>query len=200
MYSSFSQSYQDIFAVETCKHNTYIEIGGHHPVISNNTFLLESLSWQGFSIEIDRSQWWKHWAYHNRRNIHFIDVFNYDFDQHAGHYGYLSIDILGSTTTYKALQHIVEAGCTFDSITFEHDYYRFKDSTKQVVEDYLLDKGYKVAVYDVTPVRYIPEGLEVGVFETWFVKDDIEFEPVSFVEWQEQRDLQFAEPVFKPLK
>lgn len=200
MYGSYSQSYQDLFALETCKSKSYIEIGAYHPKISNNTFLLESLGWKGFSIEIDRAQWWKHWAYHNRKNIHFIDVFEYNFEPHARHWGYLSIDILGSTTTYKALQRIIEAGCTFDSITFEHDYYRFKDSTKQDVEDYLCDRGYKVAVYDVVPLRYIPEDVTTGVFETWFVKEDIDFEPISFAEWHEQRDLEFADPEFTPLR
>lgn len=200
MYGSYSQSYQDIFALETCQKKTYMEIGAYHPLISNNTFLLESLGWKGFSIEIDRAQWWKHWAYHNRKNIHFIDVFDFDFSKHVKHYGYLSIDILGSTTTLHALQSIVDAGCTFDSITFEHDHYRFKDSTKQDVEDYLCARGYKVAVYDVVPIRYIPEGVKPGVFETWFVKEDIDFEPISFAEWQEQRDLEFANPEFTPLK
>ena len=58
-----SQVHQDIFALKTAKHNTYIEIGAAGPIKYNNTHLLEKNGWKGISLELDQNkvnQWLEH--------------------------------------------------------------------------------------------------------------------------------------------
>jgi hypothetical protein len=54
----------------------------------------------------------------------------------------------------------------------------------QTLIDYLNLKGYKVAVYDV----YCNE--PTYLFETWFVKDDIDFDSMSFEDWKRSMEMQ----------
>ena len=49
----YSQVGQDLFALQTAKNKSYIEIGAADPLKLSNTFLLEQQGWTGFSLELD---------------------------------------------------------------------------------------------------------------------------------------------------
>ena len=54
--NNYSQAFQDIFVLSMLsgkKNGTYVEIGGDHPLVINNSYLLESeFGWRGISFEI----------------------------------------------------------------------------------------------------------------------------------------------------
>ena len=54
--NNFSQAFQDLFVLSILdgkKNGTYVEIGGDHPVVINNSYILESqYGWKGVSFEL----------------------------------------------------------------------------------------------------------------------------------------------------
>lgn len=130
------------------KHGFYIEIGGAHPIESNNTFLLEDeYSWTGYSIEFNKQLAEMYNA--NRINT----CFNEDailFDHlpqikkigATGRIDYLSVDIDPSPNTYKALLNCPFDKVRFSVITFEHDRYASGDSVMIESRNFLESKGY----------------------------------------------------------
>jgi hypothetical protein len=189
---SFSQSYQDIFALKYSKNKTYIEIGANHPIDFNNSYNLEIQGWKGFSIEFNEQlkHYWDNQK--DRKNkIYWQDATNFDYisalKEHnlSTHMGYLSCDIEPPANTFKALRQVIEQGITFDCITFEHDKYqnlkKFKDTTdyEPIVTEYLQNKGYKVAVKNV-----YPNGKRKKIYETWFVNQEITVETFQYDDWK----------------
>lgn len=192
---SCSQSFQDIFVLQTAKHNTYIEIGANKPKDISNTYLLEMEGWKGFSLELNRTgkieKAWK--ACPERTNtLYWANALKFDYvaglaeNEMPMHVGYLSCDIEPASNTFKALVRVIDQGVSFDCITFEHDNYQPNsdvDYNKLAIE-YLASKGYKVAVNNV----YVGDE-EDKVFETWFVHNTIPYEPVEFKEWKKINNL-----------
>jgi hypothetical protein len=184
-----SQVHQDIFAFKTAKHNTYIEIGAAGPIKYNNTYLLEKNGWNGFSIELNSTrvdQWSEEWS--NRKNkIYCADAITFDYlkaleeNTLPAHIGYLSCDIEPPENTFAALKRVIEQGITFDCITFEHDKYQSEIDYDPIVTEYLKDQGYKVAVPDVYRWRKRP-----CYFETWYVRNNIEYTKINFDEWRKE--------------
>lgn len=184
-----SQVHQDIFAVKTAKNKTYIEIGAAGPIKYNNTYLLEKQGWQGFSLELNPNrvaQWFE--DYSDRKNKIYCDnaiTFDYlkalEENNLNTHIGYLSCDIEPPENTFAALRRVIEQGITFDCITFEHDKYQSEVDYDPIVTEYLKEQGYKVAVRDVYRWRKRP-----CYFETWFVRDNIEYTEVNFDQWREE--------------
>ena len=179
---TLSQAYQDIFAKTTAKVQTYIEIGARKPSKYNNTCLLEENGWNGFSIEIDQ-KFQKAWSKERKNKIYFSDALLFDYYQGCiknnmtTRIGYLSCDIEPPLNTFTALQRVINQGMEFDCITFEHDDYQSKENYNEIATNYLISKGYKVAVHGVYFGRH-------SHFETWYVKNDIDFLTVSFDEWK----------------
>ena len=97
--------------------------------------------------------------------------------------GFLSCDIEPAANTFAALQKVIEDGISFDCITFEHDNYKSNTDYDIIARKYLLSKGYKVAVENVYAMNK-PQ----RIFETWFVKDDVEFNQMTFDEWKSLKD------------
>lgn len=184
-----SQVHQDIFAVKTAKNKTYIEIGAAGPIKYNNTYLLEKQGWQGFSLELNPNrvaQWFE--DYSDRKNKIYCDnaiTFDYlkalEENNLNTHIGYLSCDIEPPENTFSALRRVIEQGITFDCITFEHDKYQSEIDYDPIVTEYLKEQGYKIAVRDVYRWRKRP-----CYFETWFVRDNIEYTEVNFDQWREE--------------
>lgn len=181
-----AQVQQDRFAYELIGNNgTYIEIGGHHPQKRSNTYNLDVVQkWRGFSVELDtkyKSAWIE--CTERRNQIYWANALTFDYkkgakNNHLGmHVNYLSIDIEPPENTMSALRKVIEDGFSFDVITFEHDRYQCKTDFHAIACKYLEPKGYKVAVYDVWHKQ--PHRL----FETWFVKDSLDFETVSYDQW-----------------
>lgn len=191
-----SQAYQEFFAYSIGGDNgTYIEIGAYKPVSKNNTFALETdVGWKGFSIELN-TKWRESWDQCKERSnsICWANAITFDYVAELERRGmpnrinYLSCDIEPPDNTLKALKRIIEQGVEFDCITFEHDKANpsFKDlpDHEPLVKEYLTDRGYKVAVYDVYA------GVPDYQFETWFVKDDIDFPEMSFDQWKAAMNL-----------
>lgn len=184
-----SQVHQDIFALKTAKNKTYIEIGAAGPIKYNNTYLLEKHGWQGFSLELNPNrvaQWFE--DYSDRKNKIYCDN-AITFDYLTGlkennlntHIGYLSCDIEPPENTFAALKQVIGQGITFDCITFEHDKYQAEVDYDPIVTDYLKEQGYKVAVRDVYRWRKRP-----CYFETWFVRDNIEYNEINFDQWRNE--------------
>jgi hypothetical protein len=184
-----SQVYQDIFALKTAKNTTYIEIGAAGPIKYNNTYLLEKNGWIGFSLELNQNrvnQWFEDWS--DRKNkIYCADAITFDYlaalqeNNLPTHIGYLSCDIEPPKNTFAALRRVIEQGITFDCITFEHDKYQSEVDYDPIVTDYLKNKGYKVAINDVYRWRKRP-----CYFETWYVRNNINFNEKSFDEWKKK--------------
>lgn len=185
-----SQANQDLFALSLIGSNgTYIEIGANRPLKNSNTYNLEVLNnWKGFGVELDSSHqsfWAKSPERKNR--IYWENACTFDYvsalqeNNLPLHINYLSCDIEPPYNTFEALKQVTGQGVTFDCITFEHDLYNYSETDYNVVAtEYLLSKGYKVAVTDVyydTPANH---------FETWFVRNDIDFKKISFDEWKEK--------------
>jgi hypothetical protein len=191
-----SQAFQEFFAYSIGGENgTYIEIGAYKPVTKNNTFALETdVGWRGFSLELN-TKWKQSWDECKERSnsICWADAITFDYVAELKRRGmpnrvnYLSCDIEPPDNTLRALQRVIEQGVEFDCITFEHD--KANPATKDLpdhdplVREYLTKRGYKVAVYDVYA------GVPDYLFETWFVRDDIDFPEMSFDQWKTAMNL-----------
>jgi hypothetical protein len=187
-YNSNSQVAQDIFAILTTDNQTYIEIGAWRPIRWNNTYLLETNGWQGFSVEYSE-EYKLEWAATRKNAIYWANAMTFDYkskleeNKLSSHIGYLSCDIEPAENTFTALRQIIEQGITFDCITFEHDKYQSAIDIDPAVREYLSKHGYKVAVTDV--YRQIKNSIKM--FETWFVRDSMEYTSQSYDQWTTNR-------------
>lgn len=186
-----SQAYQEFFAYSIGGANgTYIEIGAYKPATKSNTYGLEvHEKWQGFSIEFN-NKLKLHWDECQERNnpIFFADALEFNYADQVAAQGlpkrinFLSCDIEPPCNTFAALKRVIDQGVEFDCITFEHDNYVKKKRDEldydQVAREYLVGKGYRVAVSNVWCNQ--PE----YEFETWFVKNDVDYPSMTFVEWK----------------
>lgn len=182
---STAQASQDLFALEVCTNKTYIEVGGNSPLKINNTYSLDKAGWHGFSVELN-TKWKSHWDNSDRNNrCYFADAITFDYakvledNNMSKSVGYLSCDIEPPHNTFKALQRVIEQGIEFECITFEHDWYNFQDTDFHIqAVNYLKPRGYKVAVKDVFCKKsWLP-------YETWFVREDIEYAEIDFMSWR----------------
>jgi hypothetical protein len=184
-YNSNSQVTQDIFALSTAQTQTYIEIGAWRPIRWNNTYLLETKGWQGFSVEYSEDHKIE-WAATRKNSIYWADAMTFDYKSRleennlSSHIGYLSCDIDPAENTFRALRCVIEQGITFDCITFEHDKYQSAIDIDPAVRDYLSNHGYKVAVTDV--YRQVKKSIKM--FETWFVRDSLEYTLQTYNQWR----------------
>lgn len=193
-HKSRSQAMQDIFVYNVVPGSgTYIEIGAYKPASKNNTYVLETeLGYQGFSIELNR-KWQQAWQEcpERRNEVCWVNALTFDYAAQCDrlgmgrHVSYLSCDIEPPTNTLAALKRVVSQGITFDCITFEHDRSNpgFADLLSLDIErqatDFLIQHGYRVAVSDVSAnkdPRY--------VFETWYVRSDLDWPTMTFAEWR----------------
>jgi hypothetical protein len=183
-----SQLRQDQFALMTAKNKTYIEIGAAGPIKYNNTYLLENNGWKGFSLEINQNKV-NQWSNESQRQnkIYCADAITFDYihalneNYLSNRIGYLSCDIEPPINTFAALKRVIEQGIVFDCITFEHDRYQSEINYDPIVTEYLIDKGYRVAVRDVFRWRKRP-----CYMETWYVYEDISFEEKTYQQWVEE--------------
>lgn len=184
---SYSQSCQDLFALEVCKTKSYIEIGAKKPVKFNNTYKLENNNFQGFSLELSKKHM-SDWDTESRKNkCYFENALTFDYKSAIQennmnmHVGYLSCDIEPAANTFRALQRVIEQGVTFDCITFEHDEYQEGSKYNLLAKDFMIKNGYKVAV-DQVFINDEPE----KIYETWFVNNNIDYTPLTYITFLEQ--------------
>lgn len=192
-----SQLLQDIFAKTISKNKTYIEIGAWDPIKYNNTYILEQEGWTGFSVEIDRVSKESLWLSANERNnrIYWDNAITFDYttalkeNELPTHLGYLSCDIEPPANTFLALKRVIDQDISFDCITFEHDKYQSDIDYDPIVTEYLVSKGYNIAVRDVYRNRKYrtsnskKKEIKKCYMETWFVHSSISFKTVTYDEW-----------------
>jgi len=186
-FKKCSQARQDHFAFSTTGTNgTYIEIGANRPAKGSNTYNLEVVAgWKGFSVELD-SKYKKDWdvCVERKNTVYWEDAITFDYEKALisnslpKHINYLSCDIEPPVNTFSALKRVIEQGISFDFISFEHDRYQSDKDFHTIANNFLSGYGYKIAVYDV----YFKNNPS-NVFETWFIKNTIDFDTVSYSEW-----------------
>jgi len=188
-----SQAFQEFFAFSIGgPKKTYIEIGAYKPATKSNTYALEAdQGWRGFSVELNE-KYKQHWDECKERSnsICWGNAITFDYVAQLEKMGlpnritFLSCDIEPPDNTLAALKRVIEQGVEFDCICFEHDNcnHRSKglpDHNPLAIE-YLATKGYRVAVSDV----YCNNEKDY-LFETWFVKDDVDYPPTqTFDQWK----------------
>ena len=184
----YSEAGQDIFALNLIgKNGTYLEVGGFKPKLDSNTYILETQNnWRGITIEFKKELQSLWSSCKERKNrIYFEDALKFDYKTALEennlplHLNYLSCDIDPRDKTFEALKKILKEGLSFDFISFEHDDYTSDVSYHQLVSEYLIPKGYKIAVNNI-----YPKNKKNKIFETWFVNSKINFEPIEFSEWK----------------
>ena len=186
----FSQSGQDQFAYNLSGLNGfYLEIGAHHPIVNSNTYKLErECNWKGLSVELDRSfiPDWKHC--HERNNtIIWDDAFSIDYHsileeiKAPTRINYLSCDIEPPENTFNILKKIINAGLTFDFISFEHDKYNEGSKYDDLSYNFLLKNNYKVAIKDV-----FSRNKKNKIFETWYINEKIDFNEMDYGLWRKR--------------
>ena len=188
------QAHQDAFAYSIAGgQGTYIEIGAFKPATKNNTYGLEvDHGWRGFSLELN-IKWQQAWKEcPERKNpVCWTNALEFDYTAQVESMGlprrinYLSCDIEPPNNTLSALKRVIGQGIEFDCITFEHDRcnpgfaHLVQDNYEQQAIDFLAEHGYRVVVPDV----YAGKSTDY-FFETWFVKNDIEYPTMKFEEWK----------------
>ena len=139
---------QDQFAYHLLgNQSTFLDVGCYHPFQWNNTFALESLGWTGLLVDIEKK--WVDLCNQNRKSKALLcDVLSDKFIETLGdnwpskHFGYVSMDADGGNA--QAVTSYLEAGYTFDVMTYEHDSYQCgwerKTPAKKALEknDYFL--------------------------------------------------------------
>jgi hypothetical protein len=193
-----SQSSQDLFAclmLEGKKNGTFLEIGGGHPVMGNNTWMLEKTF--GFSgVSIDRYDVFlddAHWAHkpfqekyadmYNHLNgklswevlrektkFLWVDALEFDYTSLDQYYDYLQIDIDPPLNSLNALTKIINT-VRFAVCTFEHDVYLNTSEsiyTRQQSRKLFKDAGYKLVVGNVSN-----SDSEECPYEDWYIDPNI---------------------------
>lgn len=165
---NFSASWHDMFilsALNGKKNGTYVEIGGDHPVVINNTWLLEDqFKWKGISLDIDIK---KVEEYNKvRTNACHVsdattcDILNLIEENGLGkNIDYLQLDIEPAEQTLRGLENIPFSELSFSIIHFEHDYYSNNytgEKCAKKCEEILTSFGYKLVVRNL------------GLYEDWY--------------------------------
>ena len=192
--SPYSQAGQDLFAYELFGNNgTYIDIGAGEPQSGNNCYMLEvKKNWEGFSVEYGDSNQkkinelklrWK--KYPERKNLVYWEnaiSFNYkkgliENNLEMG-IDFLSCDIDPQNNTFLALKKVLIDGVRPKYIAFETDYYKEKIDYSNLALNFLKPYGYKVGVKNV-----FSNLKKNKIFETWFVKEELDFKTIDYIEW-----------------
>lgn len=159
------------------KNGFFIDIGAGHPIIINNTIVLEKdYEWNGISFDIgppythklgnvSMEEFVKIWK--NSRNTNLItgDARKHDFKKIFRDndvpkiVDYLSIDLEPPIVTFEVLKKIPLDEYQFRVITFEHDFYREK-STRTPSRQFFKNYGYELIK-------------DVSNQEDWYVKLNI---------------------------
>jgi hypothetical protein len=174
--ANYSQAFQDLFVLSALngkKNGLYLEIGAQQPFYQNNTALLETkFHWDGISIEIKKDLC-DQFARERNNTILCEDALNIDYDQILSNFtqetvfDYLQIDCEPSESTYQILLKIPFEKYKFSLITYEHDHYvDLTDSYRRKSREYLLNKGYKMLVSDVSLN-------DRSSFEDWWYHPDL---------------------------
>jgi len=174
------QVLQDKFVVSVLqnKQNGYfLEIGSNHPILINNTYVLEKeLNWKGIMIDYDQ-QWLSLYTLERPNSIYVINdatLINYvellKSHNAPNNIDYLQIDLEVSNrstlTTLELLNSTIFNEYKFASVTFEHDIYDGdKFNTRLASREIFLNRGYILVFPDVKNGQH--------PFEDWYIHPDL---------------------------
>jgi len=174
------QAEQDKFVLNVLKNKSngfFLEIGSNHPIIINNTYLLESkYNWRGIMIEYNNT-FLESYKQYRPNSIHIInDAKNIDYksvfenNNVSQNIDYLQIDLEannGSTIqTLEKLNNQVMDKYKFATITFEHDIYHTNyDNTRLKSRDIFKSRGYFCVFEDINNENH--------PYEDWYVHPDL---------------------------
>jgi hypothetical protein len=179
-----SQALQDLFVIHILKNKeggTFVEIGSNHPIIGNNSCMLEKeYNWRGLMIEYDPSyeQLYKELRPNSIYRIgdaRFIDFRGIlDTNAFPSNIDYLQIDLDADNKSTLDTLVLLDNTCfdkyKFATVTFEHDIYRGDYfNTRELSREIFKKRGYELVFPDVTLFfegRYCP-------FEDWYVHPDL---------------------------
>ena len=172
---NFSQCYQDMFVLcmlDGKPKGTFVEIGAGHPVISNNTALLESIfAWTGIGFEIKEKEA-DLYNDHRKAPVALGDATTADFDELFKEvklgpvFDYLQVDCEPAQVTFDALKKVDLDKYKFAVITFEHDKYNDGPDIQNQSRKYLEDRGYVLIADDISVDDQHP-------FEDWWAHPDL---------------------------
>ena len=172
---NFSQCYQDMFVLcmlDGKPKGTFVEIGAGHPVISNNTALLESIfAWTGIGFEIKEKEA-DLYNDHRKAPVALGDATTADFDELFKEvelgpvFDYLQVDCEPAQVTFDALKKVDLDKYKFATITFEHDKYNDGPDIQNQSRKYLEDRGYVLIADDISVDDQHP-------FEDWWAHPDL---------------------------
>jgi hypothetical protein len=172
--NNYSQAFQDIFTLSILDgktNGTYVEIGGDHAVIINNSYLLETeFDWTGVSFEIDQE---KVYNYNSLRKNKCVcaDATCFDYKtffenkNFPKQIDYLQIDIEPAWQTLSALKALPLDDYRFSVITYETDIYKDGPDSGEEAMQILLSKGYQLVARNVANLN--------NPYEDWYVDPNI---------------------------
>lgn len=177
--NNYSQAFQDMFVLSMLNgktNGTYVEIGGDHPVVINNTYLLEkNFGWKGISFEIIQSAVD---TYNNVRSnkclcedatkINYTELF--ELNNFPKQIDYLQVDIEPAKQTLSALKKVDFENYRYSVITFETDAYVGNIDVINDSRNYLIEKGYELVVSNVCN--------DGNPFEDWYVDPSVVSEDI----------------------
>jgi len=184
MNNTYSQALQDLFVEKITKqkfNGTFLEIGSNHPIVHNNTYLLENkYNWKGLMVEYDKS-FKSLYEIHRPSSKYILEdarLVNYrnflDDNNFPEFIDYLQIDLdvnnKSTLDTFLILNNTVFDKYKFATITFEHDIYsgNYFD-TQYISRQILKDRGYLLVFPNVSVFwegSYKP-------FEDWYVHPEL---------------------------
>ena len=181
---TYSQANQDIFVSKLTSEKRdgfFVEIGSNHPIIHNNTYLLEKqYGWKGLMVEYDNSFKNAYDTYRPNSIYELQDARLVDYkkilDEHhfPKNIDYLQIDLdvnnKSTLDTLLLLDNTVFDTYTFATVTFEHDiytgnYYNTREIARQIFEK----RGYILLFPDVSVFW---EGGHKP-FEDWYIHPEL---------------------------
>ena len=174
-HQNFSQCYQDMWVLcmlDGKPLGTFVEIGAGHPVISNNTALLESrYEWTGIGFEIKEKEA-DLYNEHRKAPVALGDATTADFDalfkevNLGPEFDYLQVDCEPAQVTFDALKKINLDKYKFATVTFEHDSYNDGNEVRDESRKYFEDRGYVLIVDNISVDEHHP-------YEDWWAHPDL---------------------------
>lgn len=144
---------QDEFAAYVLSNKrggTFLDVGCHAPKEISNTYTLEhSFGWTGvgidivpeFAVEWERQRPGSRFVAADAREVDWAELYASEF---AGErIDYLSLDLEPPQQALGVLESMLNDGLSFNAITFEHDYYRQRE-TRDKSRQLLMERGYKL--------------------------------------------------------
>ena len=176
------QVFQDMFVdkITNKKNGTFLEIGSNHPIVSNNTYILEKKhNWKGIMVEyltefealykIERPH--SIHIFQDARKVNYREILDANFNENID-YLQIDLDVDNNSTmdTLNLLNTTVFDKYKFATVTFEHDiytgdYFNTRESSRQIFKD----RGYVLTFPDVK-VFFMNS---YNSFEDWYIHPDL---------------------------